>query len=148
MKMLFAFLPLLLLLVSLIGLITCRLKMDSAKHALLSADQREQWAKHDQIKWGARLIFQGGDAVAGLIFIFTGWTVPTAVSAGWYLALGIVIVVSAGLSCARPEAGLPLAQLPPPFVRRILRWHRLEAFFALLIGLAMLLLGADSFCLK
>ena len=148
MKMLFAFLPLLLLLVGLFGLIVCRLKMDSAKHALLSADQREQWAKHDQINWGARLVFQFGYAVAGLIFIFTGWTVPTAVSAGWYLALGIITVVSAGLACARPETGLPLEQFPAPFVRRILRWYRLEAGFALLIGLSMLLLAADSFCLK
>ena len=147
-KVLMAFLPLLLLLVSLIGLITCRLKMDSAKHELLSADQKTLWAEHNRMKWDARSLYQFGYGVAGLVFIFTGWTVPTSASVGWYLALGIFTVVAAGLACARPGAGLPLELLPPPFVRRILWWHRLEAGFAMLMGGGLLLLAADFFCLQ
>ena len=147
-KVLLTFLPLLLLLVSLIGLIVCRLKMDTAKHELLSADQKTLWAEQNRMKWDARSLYQFGYGAAGLVFIFTGWTVPTAASVGWYLALGILTVVSAGLACARPGAGLPLELYPVPFVRRILRWHRLEAVFALLMGTGLLLLATDFFCLK
>ena len=147
-KVLLTFLPLLLLLVSLIGLIVCRLKMDTAKHELLSTDQQTLWGEQNRMKWDARSLYQFGYGAAGLVFIFTGWTVPTSASVGWYLALGILTVVSAGLACARPGAGLPLELYPAPFVRRILRWHRLEAVFALLMGTGLLLLATDFFCLK